>query len=88
MNPNNILIKREVIEEFKKIVLREEKNRNFVKIGDFGLIKIHSFAQQSNSTNIGNPKYMAPEVKDDKHYDFKADIYSLGVIFKEMLCIQ
>jgi hypothetical protein len=88
LNPNNILIKREVIEDFTKILLREEKNRNFVKIGDFGLIKIHSFAQQSHTIDKGTPKYMAPEVINDKHYEFKADIYSLALIFEEMFCID
>jgi serine/threonine protein kinase len=88
LNPNNILIKREVIDEFEKLLLREEKNRNFVKIGDFGLIKIHSFAQQSHTIDKGTPKYMAPEVINDKHYEFKADIYSLALIFEEMFCIE
>ncbi len=88
LNPDNILIKREVIEDFKKFLLREEKNRHFVKIGDFGLMKIHKFAQQSHSKDKGTPKYMAPEVIRDKHYDFKADIYSLAVIFEEMFCIE
>jgi serine/threonine protein kinase len=88
LNPNNILIKREVIEEFKKIILREEKNRNFVKICDFGLIKIHNFAQQSHTIDKGTPKYTAPEVINNKHYEFKADIYSLALIFEEMFCIE
>lgn len=36
-------------------------------------------------TSFGTPVYMAPEVIAGKPYDFKADIWSVGVTFYELL---
>jgi len=34
---------------------------------------------------VGSPLYMAPEIKENRPYDFKADLWSLGIILLEML---
>jgi serine/threonine protein kinase len=80
LNPNNIMIKREKIKNSRK-------NRSFVKIGDFGLIAIHNFCQQLHTRDRGTLKYMAPEVDSGK-YDTKADIFSIGIIFRELFNID
>ena len=36
------------------------------------------------STKIGTPFYTAPECQTDSQYDYKADVYSLGVILLEL----
>jgi tRNA A-37 threonylcarbamoyl transferase component Bud32 len=65
--------------------------RGRVKIADFGLAKLlgHTEADHTlTGTNqvMGTPHYMAPEqVEDPQHVDHRADIYSLGVVFYEML---
>jgi serine/threonine protein kinase len=46
----------------KNIVLTQGLNDRFVKIGDFGLAKIHEFEEQSHTERTGTLKYMAPEV--------------------------
>jgi len=37
------------------------------------------------NTSLGNFDAMAPEVRSIKPYGFKADIWSLGVIFYQMM---
>ncbi len=62
-----------------------------VKIADFGLSRIlENESQQDLLTGthqvMGTPRYMAPEQFEGFHgVDHRADIYSLGVVFYEML---
>jgi predicted Ser/Thr protein kinase len=65
--------------------------RGQVKIADFGLAKILGMDGQwlrltADHTVMGTPHYMAPEqVERPLSVDHRADIYSLGVVFYEML---
>jgi serine/threonine protein kinase len=62
-----------------------------VKIADFGLAKmmrLEAGAPDLTLTRhaIGTPQYMAPEqIEKPETVDHRADIYSLGVVFYEML---
>jgi serine/threonine protein kinase len=62
-----------------------------VKVADFGLAKILSpNAPELGITQVGHrmgtPHYMAPEqVEKPNQVDHRADIYSLGVVFYELL---
>ncbi|MDG2128062.1 MAG: protein kinase [Fuerstiella sp.] len=66
-------------------------SRGNVKIADFGLAKLaeHSpdnFTLTGTHQVMGTPRYMAPEQMDASHeVDHRADIYSLGVVFYELL---
>lgn len=68
--------------------------RGRVKIADFGLAKLASRTQQDFTLTathqvMGTPRYMAPEQMEGSHaVDHRADIYSLGVVFYEMLTGQ
>ncbi|HEY2081734.1 MAG TPA: serine/threonine-protein kinase, partial [Verrucomicrobiae bacterium] len=69
-------------------VLLDKKGR--VKIADFGLAKILGQEADFRLTGardvMGTPHYMAPEqVETPQEVDHRADIYSLGVVFYEML---
>jgi len=65
--------------------------RGKVKIADFGIAKILGQAPNQSAITgakeiIGTPYYMAPEqVEKPTKVDHRADIYSLGVVFYEML---
>ena len=60
-----------------------------VKIADFGIAKIlnqdGSDTGFAESQPAGTPQYMAPEQKEHRRTDHRADIYSLGVVLYEML---
>ena len=70
-------------------VLLDRKGR--VKIADFGLAKLSARTERDQSLTgtyqvMGTPRYMAPEQMQGSHgVDHRADIYSLGVVFYEML---
>lgn len=69
-------------------------SKGHVKIADFGLAKLasngdHNFTLTGTHQVMGTPKYMAPEQMEGSHaVDHRADIYSLGVVFYEMLTGQ
>ena len=70
-------------------ILLDKRGR--VKIADFGLAKLANRSPEELTLTgtqqwIGTPRYMAPEQMEGSHaVDHRADIYSLGVVFYEML---
>ena len=69
-------------------ILLDTKGR--VKIADFGIAKFAGVDDKTGLTatgaTIGTPHYMAPEqVEQPANVDHRADIFSLGVVFYEML---
>ncbi len=67
------------------MLTRAGETEDFVKVLDFGIVKLRSHDNVSLTGSIvGTPPYMAPEQwKGD--CDERTDIYSLGVIMYEML---
>ena len=70
-------------------ILLDKKGR--VKIADFGLAKLLDrpttvYTLTRAGQRMGTPHYMAPEqIEHPDQVDHRADIYSLGVVFYEML---
>ncbi len=70
-------------------ILLNKKGR--VKIADFGLAKLLDrpatvYTLTQAGQRMGTPHYMAPEqIEHPDQVDHRADIYSLGVVFYEML---
>lgn len=65
--------------------------RERLKIADFGIAKLVGEARENitltaSGQAVGTPHYMAPEqLEHPQDVDQRADIYSLGVVFYEML---
>ncbi len=57
-----------------------------VKVTDFGIVKLKGVKGGTQlGFNPGTPEYMSPEQAIGREIDQRSDIYSLGVVFYEML---
>ena len=75
----------------KKIIHRDIKLENIlvkdeiIKLCDYGESKLlNTLYQKENTTHAGSRLTMAPEILEDKPYDSKSDLWSLGVIIYQM----
>ena len=63
------------------LIFPQLSQENIVKVADVGVSKE---AKAITGTMTGTPVYLAPEVINSCLYDYKADIYSLGIMLWEM----
>ncbi len=66
-------------------------NEGDLKIGDFGLARLLAGSRVSikeRAQVMGTPAYMSPELCRGEPQDQKSDIYSMGVLFFEMITGQ
>lgn len=102
LKPDNIMLirkpgRRDLVRKVSEgegeggLVVEREAEYDFVKILDFGIAKVVGPEQSAPSKTLagavfGTPEYMSPEAARGTEVDFRADIYSLGVILFDMLC--
>ena len=59
---------------------------NVFKLTDFGFAKkVHSHSETLMTSLVGTPLYMSPQILKRLNYTSKCDIWSLGLIFYEMI---
>jgi serine/threonine-protein kinase len=79
-------------EQEPPIVHRDLKPENVMltqdgglKVMDFGIAKVLEGVHGTNTQSIGTLQYMSPEQIDARTIDARSDLYSLGLIFYEMI---
>jgi hypothetical protein len=76
----------------RKILHRDLKTQNIfltwdghVRVGDFGVSKVLGGTRELASTAVGTPYYLSPEICQNKKYNNKSDVWSLGCVLYELL---
>lgn len=80
----------------KNVLHRDIKPQNIfltgremtIKLGDLGLAKVLESSFQEAATFCGTPYYMSPEIVAGKPYNFKSDIWAMGVCVYEMTTLR
>lgn len=78
-----------------KMVHRDIKSRNIflcrtgrALLGDFGLVRLLETTCELAHTRVGTPYYLSPEIIRKQPYNYKTDVWSLGVLLYEMAALQ
>ena len=79
----------------RKVLHRDIKGQNIflmkngmIKLGDFGISKVLTSTIDKARTMVGTPYYLSPEIVEGKPYNFKSDIWSLGVLLYELCTLK
>ncbi|XP_056320592.1 serine/threonine-protein kinase Nek5 isoform X2 [Danio aesculapii] len=80
----------------RKILHRDIKAQNIfltrgglkVKLGDFGIARMLNNTMELVKTCVGTPYYLSPEICENKPYNNKTDIWSLGCVLYELCTLR
>lgn len=64
----------------ENLILKDENDITNIVIADFGLADFYQENGEYLFNKCGSLGYVAPEILQDKFYDYKVDIYSLGIV--------
>ncbi|XP_024132490.1 serine/threonine-protein kinase Nek3 isoform X1 [Oryzias melastigma] len=79
----------------KRVLHRDLKSKNIflagdgsIKLGDFGSACVLNSSKAYAHAYVGTPFYVAPEIWDNKPYNNKSDVWSLGCVLYELCTLQ
>ncbi|CAJ1065133.1 serine/threonine-protein kinase Nek3 isoform X1 [Xyrichtys novacula] len=79
----------------KRVLHRDLKSKNIfltdngtIKLGDFGSACILNSSKAYAHTYVGTPYYVAPEIWENKPYNNKSDVWSLGCVLYELCTLR
>ncbi|XP_077421865.1 serine/threonine-protein kinase Nek3 isoform X1 [Vanacampus margaritifer] len=79
----------------KRVLHRDLKSKNIfltddgtVKLGDFGSACVLNSSKAYAHSYVGTPYYVAPEIWDNKPYNNKSDVWSLGCVLYELCTLR
>ncbi|KAM9346926.1 serine/threonine-protein kinase Nek5 [Symphorus nematophorus] len=80
----------------RKILHRDIKAQNIfltnggmkVKLGDFGIARMLNNTMELARTCVGTPYYLSPEICENRPYNNKTDIWSLGCVLYELCTLR
>ncbi|KAM5311539.1 serine/threonine-protein kinase Nek5 isoform 2-T2 [Glossophaga mutica] len=80
----------------RKVLHRDVKTQNIflskngmvAKLGDFGIARVLNNSMELAQTCVGTPSYLSPEICQNKPYNNKTDIWSLGCVLYELCTLK
>ncbi|KAE8627195.1 hypothetical protein XENTR_v10006903 [Xenopus tropicalis] len=63
-------------------------NGTLAKLGDFGIARMLNNTMELARTCVGTPYYLSPEICENKPYNNKTDIWSLGCVLYELCALK
>uniref|UniRef100_A0A4W4ELM2 non-specific serine/threonine protein kinase n=1 Tax=Electrophorus electricus TaxID=8005 RepID=A0A4W4ELM2_ELEEL len=80
----------------RKVLHRDIKAQNIfltygglkVKLGDFGIARMLNNTVELARTCVGTPYYLSPEICENRPYNNKTDIWSLGCVLYELCTLK
>ncbi|XP_019346933.1 serine/threonine-protein kinase Nek5 isoform X4 [Alligator mississippiensis] len=80
----------------RKVLHRDVKAQNIflsnngmiAKLGDFGIARMLNNTMELACTCVGTPYYLSPEICENRPYNNKTDIWSLGCVLYELCTLK
>ncbi|KAM5179684.1 serine/threonine-protein kinase Nek5-like isoform 2-T3 [Mantella aurantiaca] len=63
-------------------------NGTMAKLGDFGIARVLNNTMELAHTCVGTPYYLSPEICENRPYNNKTDIWSLGCVLYELCTLK
>ena len=92
-NALQIMTKNKIIHRDLKLenilIKYEDNNKYIIKIADYGSSKrLNSLSKNYCNSNVGTLIYMAPEILKGEKYNYKCDLWSIGVIIYRLKFVK